>query len=209
MKNLNTIYGPGTFLAPRLIEENSKWITRNLHVIEFMTSRLLICAGNMPIICHRANLSPDGLAAIRDAGLSIAGHCDEYTTRTEYVDAVNSRLAKSEIYPPVNEMIVYKGEQKFFVSDSIFLNNEDIRTAEVIDWQTLPKVKVLLNDNGQRKFAEFTENHIGKNAAILVDHKLMSAPKINAPIREGILLIIGHFDHEEAVGIAEGIVLSN
>jgi preprotein translocase subunit SecD len=119
------------------------------------------------------------------------------------------RLAQTEMYPPVNEMVVYKGEQTFFVSDTIFLNNEDIKSAELIDWQENPKVKILLNGKGRERFAEFTASHIGQNAAILVDHKLISAPKINASIKEGILLIIGHFDHEEAVRIAEGIVLGN
>jgi len=119
------------------------------------------------------------------------------------------RLAQSEMYPPVNEMVLYKTDQKFFVSDSIFLNNEDIKSAGVIDWQTHPKVKVLLNEEGRKKFADFTEKHIGKNAAILVGHKLISAPKINASIRGGILLIVGHLDHEEARGIAEGIVIEN
>ncbi len=111
------------------------------------------------------------------------------------------------MYPPVNEMVLYKTDQKFFVSDSIFLNNNDIKSAEVIDWQTHPQVKIMLNNEGRIKFAEFTDKHIGKNAAILVGHQLVSAPRINAPINEGILLIVGHFNHGEAISISEGIVL--
>jgi preprotein translocase subunit SecD len=115
------------------------------------------------------------------------------------------RLAKTELYPPVNEMVLYNTDQKFFVSDSIFLNNEDIKSAEVIDWQTRPKVKVFLNDGGRKKFAEFTARHIGKNAAIMVDYKLVSSPRIMAKIDAGILLIVGHFNHEEALSISKGI----
>lgn len=117
------------------------------------------------------------------------------------------RLAQTEMYPPVNEMVMYKADQKFFISDSVFMNNNDIKSAEVIDWQRHPQVKVVLNDEGRKKFAEFTENHIGKNAAILVDYKLVSAPRINASIKEGILIIAGNFSPEEAISITKGIVL--
>ena len=67
----------------------------------------------------------------------------------------------------------------------------------------------MLNTEGRIKFAEFTDKHIGKNAAILVSHKLVCAPKINALIFKGILLMVGYFNHEEAISVAERIVIGN
>jgi preprotein translocase subunit SecD len=116
------------------------------------------------------------------------------------------RLAESEHNPNLKEMIFYNSDQKFFVYDSVYLNNDDITTTEIIDWQTQPKVQVMLNDAGREKFAAFTEKNVGKNAAMIVDNKLVSAPRINAQIRIGKLIITGLFSHEEALKIAEGIL---
>ena len=93
--------------------------------------------------------------------------------------------------------------------DSVFLNNENIKGTEIIDWETHPKVLVTLNENGRKKFADFTLNNIGKNAAMIVDGKLVSAPRINAQITKGILIIHGILTHEESQKIAGGIIPKN
>jgi len=106
-------------------------------------------------------------------------------------------------------MNFYHSDQKFFVYDSIYLKNDDITSTEIIDWQSQPKVQVMLNNEGRKKFAAFTQKNVGKIAAMIVDNKLVSAPRINAPIRNGTLIIIGYFNHEEAIKIANGIVPKN
>jgi len=107
------------------------------------------------------------------------------------------------------QMNFYHSDQKFFVYDSIYLKNDDITSTEIIDWQSQPKVQVMLNNEGRKKFAAFTQKNVGKIAAMIVDNKLVSAPRINAPIRNGTLIIIGYFNHEEAIKIANGIVPKN
>jgi len=107
------------------------------------------------------------------------------------------------------EMPLYGTDKIFFVGDSVFLRNDHIRSAEVIDWEHQPKVKVKLTDEGRLLFADFTQRHMGKQAALLVDQKLVSAPRVNATIDEGILIIVGFFNHAEALSIAAGIVPGN
>jgi len=119
------------------------------------------------------------------------------------------RLAQSNPDSTLKEMVFYNSDKKFFIHDSVFLTNSDIVAAEVIDWETQPKVKVILTEEGKEKFAEFTGNHVGENAAILVNDKLISAPRINAQITEGVLLIVGLFNHEEAQSMARGIQPTN
>jgi len=119
------------------------------------------------------------------------------------------RLAQSEHNPNLKEMNVYNSDQKFFVFDSVFLKSDDIISTEILDWQTQPKVQVMLNDEGREKFADFTQKNVGKIAAMIVDNKLVSAPRINAPIRNGTLIIVGYFNYEEALKIADGIVPKN
>jgi preprotein translocase subunit SecD len=116
------------------------------------------------------------------------------------------RLAETAPNPKLKEMVYYNTEEKFYVYDSVYLSNNDIISTEVVDKQTQPKVKVILNDEGRKKFADFTGQHVGKNAAMIVDNNLMSAPKINAQITKGVLLIVGFFDHAEAQSIAKGIL---
>ena len=130
--------------------------------------------------------------------------CTENVTKHEVLP-FELRLAAVEPFPNSVEMTLYNSDQKFFVADSVFLNNNDITETEIIDWETQPKVMLELNDEGREKFAAFTEAYIGKNAAILVDSKLVSVPRINAPISEGKLIIVGLFDHHEAQKIANGI----
>jgi preprotein translocase subunit SecD len=115
-------------------------------------------------------------------------------------------LAESEPNPNLAEINLDKSDLTFYLQDTVFLNNQDIESTDVFDWETHPKVMVTLTDKGRENFASFTAENIGKNAAILVDNKLISAPRINAAIHEGKLIIIGHFSHEDALRIAEGIL---
>ena len=134
--------------------------------------------------------------------------CSEKKSDNEYVK-FELRLAQSKPDSNLMEMVFYNSEEKFFIHDSVYLSNKDIVAAEVIDWDTQPKVKVVLNEEGKEKFAEFTVRYVGKNAAMIVDNKLMSAPRINAQITKGLLLIVGFFNHEEAQSIAVGILQKN
>ena len=43
---------------------------------------------------------------------------------------------------------------------------------------------------------------------MIVDNKLVSAPRINAQITQGVLLIVGYFDLKEAKNIADGIMIN-
>ena len=134
--------------------------------------------------------------------------CTENRTNTEIL-AFELRLAQTEPDSTLQKMVFYNTDKTFFVHDSVYLTNKEIVSTDIIDWQTQPKVHVRLNEAGRKNFAEFTKNYVGKNAAMIVDNKLMSAPRIQAQITKGELLIVGFFDHEEAQSIAKGILLKN
>ena len=116
------------------------------------------------------------------------------------------RLAETEPTENLKEMVFYKTDQKFYLHETVYLTNAEIISTDIIDWQTQPKVHVTLNEAGRKKFSEFTLQNVGKNAAMIVDNKLMSAPRIQAQITKGELLIVGFFDHQEAQSIASGIL---
>ena len=116
------------------------------------------------------------------------------------------RVAESPSKSGLQEMVLYKSDQKFYVGDSVFLSNDHISATDIIEWQSNPKIKVDLTPDGTKIFLEFTSENVGRSAAMLIDGELVSAPHINAPIPSGTLLIVGFFSHEEAVRFARGIL---
>jgi preprotein translocase subunit SecD len=66
-------------------------------------------------------------------------------------------------------------------------------------------VEALLTDEGGKRFAEVTAQHIGKRLAIVADGRLVCAPVVRDTISQGKLLINGDFSEEQARHIAEGL----
>ena len=64
-----------------------------------------------------------------------------------------------------------------------------------------PIISFKLNEYGARKFSEITENNIGKSLAIVLDDKIVTAPRINTRIDGGAGVITGDFSFEEATDI--------
>ena len=132
--------------------------------------------------------------------------CSEKELTNEYVK-FELRLAQTEPDSSLTEMVFYNSKMSFFIHDSVYLTNNDIVSAEVIDRNSQPKVQVILNEEGKEKFAKFTRRYVGQIAAMIVNDKLMSAPRINAQITKGVLQIVGLFDQKEAQKISDGITL--
>ena len=58
-------------------------------------------------------------------------------------------------------------------------------------------INFRLNSKGTKKFAEITKNNIGRLLAIVLDDKVLMAPKINTPIIGGSGSITGNFTIDE------------
>lgn len=61
-----------------------------------------------------------------------------------------------------------------------------------------PIVSITFNDDGSKLFEKITRDNTGKQLAIFLDGKLMSAPRINEPIGGGRAIISGNFTPDEA-----------
>lgn len=61
-----------------------------------------------------------------------------------------------------------------------------------------PIVSITFNDDGSKLFEKITRDNTGKQLAIFLDGKLMSAPRINEPISGGRAIISGNFTSDEA-----------
>ncbi len=70
-----------------------------------------------------------------------------------------------------------------------------------------PEIEFTLNEKGATRFAEITRDNVGRRLAIVLDHELYSAPRINGEIPSGRGQITGNFSDEDAHQLAN--VLQN
>ncbi|MDW8321150.1 MAG: protein translocase subunit SecD [Armatimonadota bacterium] len=65
-----------------------------------------------------------------------------------------------------------------------------------------PQVSFEFNAEGARRFGDFTRKHVGEILAIVLDNRIISAPRINEPILGGKGVIEGDFTAVEAAELA-------
>jgi preprotein translocase subunit SecD len=78
------------------------------------------------------------------------------------------------------------------------VTGRDLRTARpTLDENNRPAVSFSLNQDGARKFGAFTQANIGRQLAIVMDNRVVSAPRIESQIfDEG--RITGNFTNQES-----------
>ena len=64
------------------------------------------------------------------------------------------------------------------------------------------EVAFILTDEGKQTFSDFTSAHVGEILGIVLDKKLISAPRISVAITEGRGVITGSFTSESANALA-------
>ena len=90
----------------------------------------------------------------------------------------------------------------FLVARDADVTGRDIRSARATtDENGLPTVSFSLTQDGARRFATFTANHVGRQLAIVLDGRVQSAPVVETPITGGEGQIRG-FTREEASDLA-------
>lgn len=63
-------------------------------------------------------------------------------------------------------------------------------------------IQFTLKSDGQKTFADYTENNIGSILAIVLDKKIISAPRVDSAIPQGSGEINGNFTYESANNLA-------
>ncbi len=95
---------------------------------------------------------------------------------------------------------------KLYLRPEAELTNADIQEATATtDNNGQPVISVSFTAEGAEKMAKLTEENLGKPMVIMVDDKVLSAPRISGRISGGKAQISGHFTQEEAERIAKGI----
>src|SRR5438876_8424692 len=110
--------------------------------------------------------------------------------------------------PPPESEIVYgskaEGKQPYLLEKRIIVSGEELTDAQPgFDQRTSePIVTFKFNTSGARKFAQVTQENVGRPFAIVLDNEVISAPVIREPILGGSGQISGGFTVEQANDLA-------
>ena len=92
--------------------------------------------------------------------------------------------------------------QRYLVSRTENVSGESLVDAQPTLHENRPVVSFRFDAGGARDFADTTRANTGRFLAILLDNKVISAPRINEPILAGAGIIEGQFGFQEASDLA-------
>jgi preprotein translocase subunit SecD len=113
-------------------------------------------------------------------------------------DAATDPGPRNLLLPSMDE----KGVFYVLAEDPVVTGEELVDSQPAFDQNGEPAVNFRFNPTGARKFGDYTAANIGNPFAIVLDDKVISAPRINSHIPGGSGIITGSFTVEEATQLA-------
>jgi preprotein translocase subunit SecD len=97
--------------------------------------------------------------------------------------------------------------QKLIVGNRPLLDVTSVRSAKPRrDPATKgAQISIEFTESGKKQFSKVTRESVGRRLAIVIEGKLIMAPRINEEISGGMAMIAGDFTREQAKEIAEKI----
>jgi preprotein translocase subunit SecD len=115
------------------------------------------------------------------------------------------RLAETEPGEGLTEALEPDTNHKIYLHKTVELTNSDIDRAEPAkDSNGNPSVEISFTKDGSKKIAKLTGENMKKTLAVLVDGKVIMAPRINAQISDRAV-ISGYFTKEEVANLIKGL----
>ena len=90
----------------------------------------------------------------------------------------------------------------YSLKKEVILSGDLLVDASATYYEGKPAVSFRFNSLGSKKFAQITQDNIGKIFAIVLDGKVITAPVINTVINQGSGVISGNFTTQEAGQLA-------
>ncbi len=105
---------------------------------------------------------------------------------------------------PRYEILPYRNENQGeeIVEKEAILTGRHLETARVEFRGQGPSVSLRFDDNGADLFGQLTSENVDRRIAIVMDGKVISAPRVNEPIMGGEAQITGQFSDNEARDLA-------
>ena len=113
------------------------------------------------------------------------------------VDADPAALASGRA-PPGSQILPSEDGPPVIVKRRVLISGDQLVDSQPTFQDGLPVVSFRFDAAGGKRFAKATQENTGKPFAIILDGKVISAPRINEPILGGSGIISGNFTTESA-----------
>jgi preprotein translocase subunit SecD len=194
-----------TVTEPALVERVRQSVEQSIQIIERRVNEL----GTVEPLIQRQGIDR---ILVQVPGLQDPTRLKEILGKTAKLDfrmVDVSMPAEQELQGrvPQEDEILYSSTQPrtpYLVEKRILVSGGDLTDAQPgFDQRTSePVVNFRFNTSGARKFAQVTQENVGKPFAIILDNQVISAPVIREPILGGSGQISGSFTVESANDLA-------
>ena len=120
--------------------------------------------------------------------------------------ALEVRLAETQPAPGLVEATVLDSNEKVYLHREAVVTNADVIQATVVPGITSVNfnVAITFNRTGAAKMTRATASHLNKPVAILINGRVVTAPKVRSQISDQAV-ISGDFNRDQASAIAAGL----
>jgi preprotein translocase subunit SecD len=209
-RNLNVTSEPDglyqlTLTEPAIVERTRQAVEQSIQIIERRVNEL----GTVEPLIQRQGTDR---ILVQVPGLQDPTRLKQLLGKTAKLDfrmvdtsVPPQDIAKGQV-PPDDEILYGTTEPKipYLVEKRILVSGGDLTDAQPgFDQRTSePIVSFRFNTSGARKFAQVTQENVGKPFAIILDNQVISAPVIREPILGGSGQISGNFTVQSANDLA-------
>jgi len=209
-RNVDITSEPGdlyrlTLTDPAIVERVRQAVDQSIQIIEPRVNEL----GTVEPLIQREG---SDRILVQVPGLQDPTRLKQLLGKTAKLDfrmvdtSVSAQQALQGQVPPDDEILYGTTEPKipYLVEKRILVSGADLTDAQPgFDPRTSePIVSFRFNTTGARKFAQVTQENVGKPFAIILDNQVISAPVIREPILGGSGQISGNFTVQSANDLA-------
>ena len=195
-----------TVTEPALVERTRQVVDQSVEIIERRVNAMgLVEPSIQRQGTDRVLVQVPGLGNPEEL-IKVIGTTAKLTFRL--VDPSMSAEQALQSRPPPESEIVYgskaENRQPYLLEKRVIVSGEELTDAQPgFDQRTSePIVSFKFNTSGARKFAQVTQENVGRPFAIVLDDEVISAPVIREPILGGSGQISGNFTVESANNLA-------
>ena len=189
-----------TVTEPALVERTRQVVDQSVEIIERRVNAMgLVEPSIQRQGADRVLVQVPGLGNPEEL-IKVIGTTAKLTFRL--VDTSMSPEQALQERPPPDSEIVYgtkaENRQPYLLEKRVIVSGEELTDAQPgFDQRTSePIVSFKFNTSGARKFAQVTQENVGRPFAIVLDEEVISAPVIREPILGGAGQISGSFTVE-------------
>ena len=194
-----------TLTDPAIVERVRQSVEQSIQIIERRVNEL----GTVEPLIQRQGIDR---ILVQVPGLQDPTRLKELLGKTAKLDfrMVDASIAAEQALqgrvPPDSEILYSSSQPKtpYLIEKRVLVSGGDLTDAQPgFDQRTSePIVSFRFNTSGARKFAQTTQENVGKPFAIVLDNEVISAPVIREPILGGSGQISGSFTVQSANDLA-------